>query len=197
MPSSAESRDDVTQLLQRVKQGDHVAFEKLWQLYFEKLVHLARRNLNSMPSAFANENDVVQSVMFSWYRRMIDGKFPRLNDRHGLWKLLLTITLNKSRALVRRERNRQRLLKEWFVDELIASNEPTPESVVQFTDQLRVLLAELDDELLRTIAIDKMSGLTNREIAAKTGKAMATVERKLGLIRKIWASAPAAADWVD
>jgi DNA-directed RNA polymerase specialized sigma24 family protein len=188
MPPTSEPRADVTQLLQEVKQGDHAAFEQIWQLYFEKLVQLARRNLNSMPSAFADENDVVQSVMFSWYQRVIDGRFPNLNDRHGLWKLLLTITLNKSRALARKEGNRQALLKERYVSGLPAGDEPTLESVTQFTDQFRALLAELDDDLLRTIAVDKMYGLTNREIAAKTGKAMVTVERKLGRIRKIWAA---------
>ena len=64
MPPFDESAD-VTQLLRHVKQGDHAAFEELWRLCFGQLVQLARRNLHSVSSGFADENDVIQSVMFS------------------------------------------------------------------------------------------------------------------------------------
>ena len=44
----------------------------------------------------------------------------------------------------------------------------------------------LDDETLRQIAIRKMEGETNAEIARDLGVQPRTVERKLRLIRELW-----------
>jgi DNA-directed RNA polymerase specialized sigma24 family protein len=44
----------------------------------------------------------------------------------------------------------------------------------------------LGDAELREIALAKMVGYTNAEIAAKLGCAEVTVERRLRLIRKTW-----------
>lgn len=48
------------------------------------------------------------------------------------------------------------------------------------------LLDVLGDEQLRQIAIWKMEGFTNAEIAEKCGRVIPTVERKLQRIRGIW-----------
>jgi DNA-directed RNA polymerase specialized sigma24 family protein len=53
-------------------------------------------------------------------------------------------------------------------------------------DECRRLLACLEDETLCKIALDKMEGFSNAEIAGRHGLALRTVERKLGLIRRIW-----------
>jgi DNA-directed RNA polymerase specialized sigma24 family protein len=56
----------------------------------------------------------------------------------------------------------------------------------QFAEECRRLLAGLADEQLRAIALWKMEGYTNEEIAAKLGCVPRTVERKLGMIRSRW-----------
>jgi hypothetical protein len=43
------------------------------------------------------------------------------------------------------------------------------------------------DDKLRSVAVWKLEGYTNAEIAARLGRAPATVERKLRLIRDAWA----------
>jgi DNA-directed RNA polymerase specialized sigma24 family protein len=48
------------------------------------------------------------------------------------------------------------------------------------------LLDRLDDDVLRSVAVWKLEGYTNKEVAAKLGRAPATVERKLRLIRDTW-----------
>jgi DNA-directed RNA polymerase specialized sigma24 family protein len=50
------------------------------------------------------------------------------------------------------------------------------------------LLEQLGDDVLRSIAVWKMEGLTNQEIAARLGCAVPTVERRLRLIRKTWSA---------
>jgi DNA-directed RNA polymerase specialized sigma24 family protein len=50
-------------------------------------------------------------------------------------------------------------------------------------------LSRLPDDELRQIALGKLEGYTNEEIATQIEVAPATVERRLRLIRKHWASA--------
>jgi hypothetical protein len=40
--------------------------------------------------------------------------------------------------------------------------------------------------VLRSVAVRKLEGYTNKEVAAKLGRAPARVERKLRLIRDTW-----------
>jgi DNA-directed RNA polymerase specialized sigma24 family protein len=64
--------------------------------------------------------------------------------------------------------------------------EPDPAFVAEVADQLRALLDKLGEEELRTIALRKLEGHTNPEIAAEFDCAVATVERRLQIIRKRW-----------
>ena len=66
--------------------------------------------------------------------------------------------------------------------------DPSTAAVEQFTLGVRMLLEQLDDELLRKVAIGKMEGYTNQEIARKLGIGLRGVERKLQIIRHKWES---------
>ncbi len=59
---------------------------------------------------------------------------------------------------------------------------------MQTAEEYRRLLALLDDEQLRQIAEMKMAGYTNAEIGQRLRpqRAVATIERKLARIRRIW-----------
>jgi DNA-directed RNA polymerase specialized sigma24 family protein len=70
--------------------------------------------------------------------------------------------------------------------EQVVGDEPTPEFAAQAAEEYRRLLERLGDDQLRSIAVWKMEGYTNEEIAARLGCAVVTVERRLHLIRKIW-----------
>ena len=70
--------------------------------------------------------------------------------------------------------------------EQVASREPTPELAAQVADGCRRLLARLDDAALPALALGKMEGYTNHELAARLGYGVRTVERKLRLIRTLW-----------
>jgi DNA-directed RNA polymerase specialized sigma24 family protein len=93
---SDESFASVTQWLAGMKSGDDDAFEQIWQRYFTSLVGLARKTLASTAGTKGNEEDVAQSAFESFYFRAKEGRFPQLNDRDDLWKLLITITLRKA-----------------------------------------------------------------------------------------------------
>ena len=76
--------------------------QEIWQQYYDKLVRLARRKLGPMGRRSADEEDVALSAFHSFYRGASQGRFPKLNDRHDLWKLLVTITCRKAIDLFRR-----------------------------------------------------------------------------------------------
>ena len=69
------------------------------------------------------------------------------------------------------------------------AREPSPEFAAECADQFRCLLDQLRHEDLRQIALLKMEGYTNQEIAARLDRGVATIERKLRTIRDIWSQA--------
>ena len=72
------------------------------------------------------------------------------------------------------------------VEELIADAEPTAEERVLFLEAFESRLAKLTDAKLRSIAIAKMCGFSNPEIAEQLGCSLRSVERKLSIIRGRW-----------
>jgi DNA-directed RNA polymerase specialized sigma24 family protein len=65
-------------------------------------------------------------------------------------------------------------------------SEPTPDFAAEFAEQCQRLLDRLGDASLRTVALRKMEGYTNAEIADALGCGVRTVERKLRVIRSLW-----------
>ncbi len=70
----------------------------------------------------------------------------------------------------------------------IADPGPTPEFAAQVVDEFRDLLRRLGDDSLVSVALAKMEGYSNRQIADRLGCIEQTVERKLRSIRRIWST---------
>src|SRR5262249_51822527 len=102
------SRTSVTQWVGGLGAGDRDAAQRLWERYFDRLVRLARDRLRGSRRRAADEEDVALSALDSFFRGMARGRFPDLEDRHGLWPLLVAITARKARKLLRRERAARR-----------------------------------------------------------------------------------------
>jgi DNA-directed RNA polymerase specialized sigma24 family protein len=184
----------VTRLIGMLKRGDRDAAQQLWEAYFQRLVGLARARLQNTTRRVADEEDVALSAFDSFYRRAERGQFPDLQDRDDLWQLLFVLTVRKAINLVhyqgRRVRGGGRVQSladlEGLGAEAILGPEPTPELAAEMTDECRRLVDRLGDPTLRTVALWKMEGFTNREIAERLGCVEHTVERKLRAIRQIW-----------
>jgi RNA polymerase sigma factor (sigma-70 family) len=182
---------DVTVWLGRLKEGDRAAAQPLWERYFRRLVGLARERLCGLPRAAADEEDVALSAFDSFCRAAEAGRFPRLDDRDDLWRLLVLIAARKACDLAEREgRDRRDWRRARPLDDAEAagpaSAEPGPELAAQAAEELGRLLALLPDEQMRAIALRKLEGHTNAEIAGLLGCSLATVERRLALIRRFW-----------
>jgi DNA-directed RNA polymerase specialized sigma24 family protein len=191
------SDGSVTVWIDALKQGDRDAAQVLWDRYFRRLVGLARSRLQGLARRGADEEDVALSAFDSFYRAAERGRFPRLSDRDDLWQLLVVVTVRKAYDLVRYERRPSRgsgrvqtlsELVETGAADLLGA-EPTPALAAQVADECVRLLDRLGNETLRTVALWKMEGDTNEEIAAKLGCVRHTVDRKVQSIRQIWTEA--------
>jgi RNA polymerase sigma factor (sigma-70 family) len=194
------SPGSITSWIDHLRAGDRAAAAPLWQRYFRRLVALVRQKLRHSPRGIADEEDVVLDAFESFCRGAEQGRFPRLADRDDMWRLLLVITERKAIDLVNQEcRPRRGGGRVESLEALgckdstaparadeIACPEPTPEEAALVADECRRLFDALDDAALQAVAIAKMEGYTNEEIAERLDVSLPTVERKLQRIRRIW-----------
>jgi DNA-directed RNA polymerase specialized sigma24 family protein len=175
--------------------------QRLWERYYVRLVKLARVKLGNCPRRIADEEDVALSAFESFRQGAAQARFPQLNDRDDLWRLLVTITARKAYKLRLRLSRKKRggnavldeaALKEAGYDSVNAgldqflSNEPSPEFAAQAAEEYQRLITLLPRPELRAIAQMKMQGFTNKEIAQELDCALRSVERRLRVIRSLW-----------
>jgi RNA polymerase sigma factor (sigma-70 family) len=181
-------RGSVTRWMAGLRAGDGAAAQRLWEEYFRRLVGLARKRLAGRPAGPAGSEDVALSAFATFCRAVGAGRFPGLADRGDLWQVLIMLTARKAIDAV----DQEQAAKRWgraprarSLDDVIG-DEPTPAFAAEVADQCRALLERLGDDDLRRIALDKLEGYTNKEVARRLKKSVATVERKLDLIRRTW-----------
>src|SRR5262249_50339315 len=122
---------------------------------------------------------------YSVYRRVRDPARPlELTGRDDLWRLLATRTISRAIDLIRRHRPEE-VPGAYDLQQLL-TREPTPEEAAATADECRRLLDLLDEPELRQIALWKVEGCTNEEIAARLDCVPRTVERKVRRIRTLW-----------
>ncbi len=191
----------VTKWIAQLQAGEREAVANLWHAYSARLVSLARRRLRGVPRAAADEEDVALSAFKSFCLRAEQGRFRQLLDRNDLWQILFLITARKAykrmvyelspkhgagkvvqaSARAPAEDSQAGIL---FAD--IIGREPDAHVAAEIGEAYRLLLAALPDTDLRAVAVWKLEGYSNADIAAKIGRAEVTVERKLRAIRTIW-----------
>ena len=76
---------------------------------------------------------------------------------------------------------------DWAFEQMDASG-PSPAEAAVLNEALERRLASLADPELRQIALARLEGFTNREIADQLDCTERSVERKLGRIRSKWTS---------
>jgi len=192
----------VTDWILELRAGNQAAAQRLWERYFQRLVVLARQRLLGLSRCVADEEDVALSAFDSFCRGAALGRFPRLEDRNDLWQILVLLTARKALDLRQHERRQKRgggtvrgesafggpdrnAVAEAGIEQIVGA-EPGPDFAAQVADECRRLFDCLEDAELRSVAVWKMEGYTNTEIAARLGCAPATVERRLRLIRTLW-----------
>lgn len=189
----------VSRWIDALKQGNDDAASEIWALYVERLIRIAHSKLIHSPKRMADEEDVVSRAYMAFLKGVELGRFQRLSDRNDLWQILVMLTERQAIDITRAERAIKRGAGRingqtsrtpddytFSILDNIRDPSPTPSFAMQASEELGILLTRLDNEELSAIALAKLEGLTNREIADRIGRAECTVERKLKLIREIW-----------
>lgn len=189
--------DAVTRWIENLKAGDEEAARSLWERYFRRLVGLASQKLGRTRKPISADEDIALSAFKSLCLGAEQGRFPELKDRDNLWPLLVVLTSRKAGDLVRNENRlkrgggKQLFCGDQASDEIerVFSASPSPAEAAEMSESCERLLGLLDEEA-RRVALDKLAGYTNSEIASKYSLALRSVERKLQLIRRIWEETP-------
>lgn len=182
------SDGSVSHWLEGLRDGDSIAAQRLWDRYFAELVAVARARLRQLPRDGTPE-DVALSALKSVMVAVEAGRHPDLADRTSLWPLLVTVTARKSVDELRRRAAKKRSSQVTTqVEDLrtIIGEQPSPEFVVEVADELERLISAFDDSTLRTIALRKLEGYSNDEIAEELSVSVRTVIRKVNRIRQEW-----------
>jgi DNA-directed RNA polymerase specialized sigma24 family protein len=199
-----DSDPSTQEWLRRFQAGDGRAAQRLWEKFFDRLVRVAHRHLHRRYRTTVDAEDVAFSAFHTFCHGVKHGRYPQLGNRDDLWRFLVTITLRKVMHVMRDQNRikrggtlRNAASEDDADDEQAAVNEqvghePSPEFAAQMAEGYDRLIRQLGDEELVQLALWKLEGFTNDEIAAKWGRALRTVERKLQLIRKIWSARPPA-----
>jgi len=182
---SSEARQSITRLIRAVQDGSDSAVRPLLEAYFNRLVQLAGARLQNLPGLRGYDEDLALRSFHSVYQRLRDpARRLDLAGRNDLWRLLATRTVSRAIDLIRSHRP-----GEVPGDDDLAyllNREPTPEEAAEVADECRRLLDLLPEPELRQIALLKVEGFTNEEIASRLDCVPRTIERKVSRIRVLW-----------
>lgn len=178
-------------LAEQCEQGDPQAFEALFGRYSERLLRLARSRISERLAARIEPEDVVQSVFRTFFGRVQEHRFV-FREQSDLWKLLVSMTLNKLRNQVdfhtaaKRDVGAEKVISPDASPSAfeLDGETPSPAAVVAFLDLLEHFLSELRPND-RQILEFRLDGYTQQEIAEKLGCTERTVRRVLDRVRKL------------
>lgn len=193
--------DPITRWIDGLRAGDDEAIANLWNHYFDRLVRLARARLGTSPRRVADEEDIAVSVFRCLCAGAETGRLAEIGHRDDLWRVLVTMTVRKTIDQQRRDGNAKRgggkvrgesMFTGPHGDERtpglqrFGDGSPTPDMLLIMEEEGRRLLDALEDDALRQVALWKLEGYTNDEIAERIGLTTRSVERKLQRIRERW-----------
>lgn len=190
----------VSRLIEQLEAGDSAAAKEIWDRFLYRIIGLARNRLQKIPRRAFDEEDVAVSAFNAFFQGVEEERFQQLEDRDDLWQVLAMLTERKAIGVMRRELaekrggaiNRGESVFENLIAESTGANglqgvaDPSPQVIDEFTDGVREMIETLSDETEQQIAMLKLQGFTNKEIAEKIDISLRAVERKLSLIRMQW-----------
>lgn len=192
----APESSQITEWLRSFEQGNQLAAQKLWDCYFQRVFAFAEKRTRGKLQAKVDPEGIAASVFKSLWRGAKDGRLGTVADRNELRALLLSIAKQKVIDRVRYEKAKKRgggsntqSLSDSAgkkVLSMLPVSGSSPSDEVEFREEFQRLLDLLNDEQLQRIAMLRLEGHTNEEIKAITEVSIATVNRKLRLIRSKW-----------
>lgn len=192
----------VTQMIAKLKDGDEQAAQAIWEGFFHRVCGLANKKLGAASKRAHDEEDIALSAINALCTGAKEGKFRQLENRDDLWQLLCMLTSRKAALAWRKQQNKKEV-GESIIGFGTEEERMTLDQFVQgapdqnYLDSLTATSSELMaglDERLRQVALLKLRGFSNQEIADQLQRSVKSVERYLQTIRKKWNDQSEAAD---
>lgn len=188
----------VSELIERLQSQDSNAEREIWERLIERLINAANRRLRNLPRRVADEEDVAIAAFNAFFAGVREGRFRRLNNRDDLWQILSMLVERQAIGVMRNQLAEKRgggyVRGESVFENVLAGNsaragidqiaDPGPSILDGLAIEVREMLDDLDDDVQRRIAMMRLAGHTNGEIARELNIAVRSVERKLQLIRR-------------
>lgn len=183
----AETRHVVSDgsLVRFLRAGDETAATQIYVRYAHRLQALSRAQFDQALAGRIDEDDIVQSVFRTFFRRVQTGAYD-VPDGEELWKLFLVIGLNKIRraAVHHRAAKRDVRATQAEVDPGLLAGEPdeaTSVSILRMTiDDALNGLSRGQQDVIRL----RIDGHEVAEIASRLGRSRRSVERILQAFRE-------------
>lgn len=179
-------------LVDRWRQGDEQAANDLYQTYLGRMSQLVSQHMSQRFASRIDPDDVVHSAYRTFFRRVKEGEF-QFEDDADIWKLLLTIALNKVRNRVRFHSAAKRDAAQEVSGDLIErevalhgdslSRHPSPHEAIAFADLLEEVYGRLDEREQLLLQL-RLEGYKQTEIADELGLTDRTIRRMLDRIRE-------------
>jgi DNA-directed RNA polymerase specialized sigma24 family protein len=185
-----DQNHSVTQWIEAWRQGDDKAAFELWNRYFQPLVRLARRRLQDFHHLADAPEDVALSAFDAFCRATRKGRYPDLQDRESLWRVLIRILQRKANDAIAREMAEKRGGGRTRGDSALGTpgiggvedSDSGPDCGPLVAEEFQKLLDSLDDaRMVETVQLS-LEGREPDEIAKRFEVAPATVRRWLRLV---------------
>lgn len=191
-PETIESELTFQDFAQRLICGEDIAATELLDRFSARLILLARTRMSSRLTTKTDPEDVVQSVMRTFFRRL-GRRELELRDWPSLWGLLSLLTIRKcamggrAYGTAARDVHREVQFSECSCPSLsIPSREPTPLEVSTFVDLLEQLVAS-GARRDRLVIEGMMTGESVHDLAETLGCTERTIYRVTERLRKtLW-----------
>ena len=175
------------QLIGQFRAGDESAARELFARYARRLSALAERHLSERLRTRIDSEDVVQSVLLTFFKRSARGEF-QIDSTAQIWQLLSRITLQRVRAKARYHTAEMRDVRaEDHPAEGAAAaspaHEPDPSDAAALVEAMELLVAGLPPMYCQVLEM-RLQGYAPDEIGQRLSVSRRTVYRALELLKE-------------
>jgi len=158
-------------LVQKLRDGDSLAFELLFEQYSSKLFYFVNKYLNIKEES----EEIVQDVFLNLWKHKKDIRSAEAFKSY-LYKIALNNIRNYYIKKQVQEKHKQLIAQEYLIESDSGIDEPDYESVIKRVDQL---IEQLPEKRREIFLLSRKEGLDVSEIAQYLGISESTVKNQI------------------
>lgn len=187
MDPSLDQSIRATRLLTKLQAGDSDAAREIFARYAQRLARFAEQHLSHKLRGRVDSEDIVQSVLHTFFKRSARGEF-QIDNSAQIWQLLVRITLMRVRAKARHHMAEMRDVRaeaasaEPEMADGIASD-PDPAEAMLLIEAIEQLVGGLPPMYCQVLDL-RLQGFSAAEIGEQLKVSKRTIYRALELLQE-------------